>query len=81
VKESGFGRTHSKHGLYEASRIKFTDLDRGRVRVPLGYPYDERTTEGFRGALEVVYGREGRVASAWRHRRGFARLIRRYLRP
>src|SRR5919197_757561 len=29
VKESGFGRTHSKHGLYELSRVKFADLDRG----------------------------------------------------
>jgi len=34
VKDSGFGRTHSKHGLYECSRVKFTDHDRGRLRSP-----------------------------------------------
>jgi succinate-semialdehyde dehydrogenase/glutarate-semialdehyde dehydrogenase len=83
VKDSGFGRTHSKHGLYELSRVKYTDLDRGRFRVPLAYPYDARSTDGFRGALEVLYGRgaDTRLRAAWRHRRGLARLGRRYLRP
>src|SRR5262249_58377269 len=27
---SGYGRTHSKHGLYQLSSIKFVDRDRGR---------------------------------------------------
>src|SRR6185437_8587187 len=38
---SGFGRTHSKHGLYELSNVKFVDRDAGRVSDPWWYPYDE----------------------------------------
>jgi len=80
TKESGYGRTHSKHGLYELSRVKFTDLDRGRVPVPWWFPYDEGVLEGFRGMAGMLYG-EGlgrRLGSAWRHRRGMLELGRRY---
>jgi succinate-semialdehyde dehydrogenase/glutarate-semialdehyde dehydrogenase len=81
TKESGFGRTHSQHGLYELSRVKYADLDRGRVPVPWWYPYDGRVVDGLAGVLELLYG-EGlprKLASAWAHRRGLARLARRYL--
>jgi len=81
TKESGFGRTHSRHGLRELSRVKYADLDRGRVPVPWWYPYDGRVVDGFAGVLELLYG-EGlprKLASAWAHRRGLARLARRYL--
>jgi acyl-CoA reductase-like NAD-dependent aldehyde dehydrogenase len=81
TKESGFGRTHSRHGLYELSRVKYADLDRGRVPVPWWYPYDGRLADGFAGILELLYG-EGvprKLASAWAHRRGLVRLARRYL--
>jgi acyl-CoA reductase-like NAD-dependent aldehyde dehydrogenase len=81
TKESGFGRTHSKHGLYELSRVKFADLDRGRVPVPWWFPYDEGAVDGFRGMAGVLYG-EGlrwRLGAAWRHRRGLLALGRRYL--
>ena len=81
VKESGFGRTHSKHGLYNCSRVKFVDADSGRVPVPWWYPYAPETAEAFRGALGVLYG-DGlgaRVEAAWRHRRGLLHLARRYL--
>jgi acyl-CoA reductase-like NAD-dependent aldehyde dehydrogenase len=81
AKESGFGSTHSRHGLYELSRVKYADLDRGRVPVPWWYPYDGRLVDGFGGVLELLYG-EGlprKLASAWTHRRGLARLARRYL--
>jgi acyl-CoA reductase-like NAD-dependent aldehyde dehydrogenase len=81
TKESGFGRTHSKHGFYELSRVKFADLDRGRVPVPWWYPYDERVLDGFQGVVDLLYG-EGlprKLGSAWRHRRGLLRLGRRYL--
>ncbi|TML32648.1 MAG: aldehyde dehydrogenase family protein [Actinobacteria bacterium] len=80
TKESGYGRTHSKHGLYELSRVKFADLDRGRVPVPWWFPYDEGVLEGFRGMAGMLYG-EGlgrRLGSAWRHRRGMLALGRRY---
>jgi succinate-semialdehyde dehydrogenase/glutarate-semialdehyde dehydrogenase len=80
VKDSGFGRTHSKHGLYECSSIKFTDLDRGRLRSPWWYPYDARVVDGFRGVLGALYGSGGRarLGAAWRFRRGLLRLARRY---
>jgi succinate-semialdehyde dehydrogenase/glutarate-semialdehyde dehydrogenase len=80
TKESGFGRTHSKHGLYELSRVKFADLDRGRVPVPWWYPYDARLLDGFQGALELLYGRRlpRKLARAWQHRRGLVRLWQRY---
>ena len=80
AKESGYGRTHSKHGLYELSRVKFADLDRGRVAVPWWFPYDEGVLEGFRAMAGVLYG-EGlgrKLGSAWRHRRGLVALGRRY---
>ncbi|HET7808627.1 MAG TPA: aldehyde dehydrogenase family protein [Gaiellaceae bacterium] len=81
TKASGFGRTNSQHGLYELSRVKYADLDRGRVPVPWWYPYDRRLPDGFAGVLELLYG-EGlprKLASAWAHRRGLAQLARRYL--
>jgi acyl-CoA reductase-like NAD-dependent aldehyde dehydrogenase len=80
TKESGFGRTHSKHGLYELSRVKFADLDRGRVPVPWWYPYDERLLDGFEGVLKLLYG-DGlarKVGHVWQHRRGLLRLGQRY---
>ena len=81
VKASGFGRTHSRHGLYELSRVKYADLDRGRVPVPWWFPYDRGVVDGFAGVLELLYG-EGwarKLGKAWQHRRGLARLGRRYL--
>jgi len=81
VKESGFGRTHSKHGLYACTQVKFVDADRGRVPVPWWYPYGPSAADAFRGTLEVLYG-DGvgaRAAAAWRHRRGLAHLAQRYL--
>ena len=80
-KDSGFGRTHSKHGLYECVQVKFADYDTGRVPVPWWYPYDEAALEGFRGLAGVLYGRgiAPRAQAAWRHRRGLLALGRRYL--
>jgi succinate-semialdehyde dehydrogenase/glutarate-semialdehyde dehydrogenase len=81
VKASGFGRTHSKHGLYELSRVKYADLDRGRVPVPWWYPYDKGVLDGFAGVLELLYG-EGlarKLGKALQHRHGLLRLGRRYL--
>jgi hypothetical protein len=80
-KESGFGRTHSKHGLYECVQVKFADFDSGRIPVPWWYPYGEDVLEGFRGLTGVLYGNglAERAQSAWRHRRGLLALGRRYL--
>src|SRR5919198_760252 len=81
VKESGLGRTHSKHGLYECTRVKFLDADRGRVPVPWWFPYDAASADGFRGVLGVLHGSGvgARLETAWRHRRGLAHLAGRYL--
>ena len=81
-KASGFGRTHSKHGLYAVTDVKYVDADRGRVRVPWWYPYDERLMDGARGSLGLIYGQgvRAKASSAWRHRRGLVELGRRYLR-
>ena len=77
--ESGFGRTHSKHGLYDLTSIKFVDRDSGRVPVPWWLPYDETTADTFRGLLPVLYGNH-KLRDAWRNRRAVVRMARRYLR-
>jgi succinate-semialdehyde dehydrogenase/glutarate-semialdehyde dehydrogenase len=81
TKESGYGRTHSRHGLYECARVKFLERDAGRVAVPWWFPYSDAAVDGFRGLLGLVYG-EGaapRARAAWRHRRGLLHLGRRYM--
>jgi succinate-semialdehyde dehydrogenase/glutarate-semialdehyde dehydrogenase len=80
-KESGFGRTHSRHGLRELSHTKFTDADSGRVSPPWWFPYDDRAADGFRGAAGALYGQGPavRAHSLWRYRRGLATLGRRAL--
>jgi acyl-CoA reductase-like NAD-dependent aldehyde dehydrogenase len=81
-KDSGFGRTHSKHGLYECTQVKFADWDSGRVAVPWWYPYGEDVLDGFRGLAGVLYGSgiAPRMEAAWRHRRGLLALGLRYVR-
>jgi acyl-CoA reductase-like NAD-dependent aldehyde dehydrogenase len=80
--ESGFGRTHSRYGLYELTTVKFSDRDAGRVPVPWWFPYDERTTDAFRGALGALYanGLRARASAAWRERHALIALARRYRR-
>ncbi len=77
---SGYGRTHSRHGLYDLSNVKFVDRDSGRVPVPWWFPYDGRTSDAMRAALTVLYGDRGagRVKAAWEERRSLALLARRY---
>ncbi|MHB8642563.1 MAG: aldehyde dehydrogenase family protein [Gaiellaceae bacterium] len=79
-KESGYGRTHSKHGLYELSNVKVVDADGGRLGVPWWYPYGERSLDGIRGAVEVLHG-DKKLRAAWRYRRGLLHLAKRALRP
>jgi len=81
-KDSGFGRTHSIHGLYECTQVKFADWDSGNVPVPWWYPYGEDVLDGFRGLAGVLYrsGIGPKVQAAWRHRRGLLALGRRYVR-
>ncbi|HEX4527754.1 MAG TPA: aldehyde dehydrogenase family protein [Gaiellaceae bacterium] len=75
--ESGFGRTHSKHGLYDLTSPKFVDRDSGRVPVPWWFPYDENMAAAFRGAARVLYGSH-KLESAWRERRALVAMAKRY---
>jgi acyl-CoA reductase-like NAD-dependent aldehyde dehydrogenase len=81
-KQSGYGTTHSKHGLYELSRVKYVDADSGRIGVPWWFPYDQRVADGFEGVAGLLYERrlDGKLGALWRHRRGVASLARRYFR-
>ena len=78
--ESGFGRTHSKHGLYDLTSPKFVDHDSGRVPVPWWFPYDEQAAAAFRGVLGALYsdGLPARARVAWRERRALFALAKRY---
>jgi succinate-semialdehyde dehydrogenase/glutarate-semialdehyde dehydrogenase len=75
--ESGFGRTHSKHGLYDLTSPKFVDHDAGAVRDPWWYPYDDAAADAFAKILRVLYGRH-KIRSAWRERRALVTLARRF---
>jgi succinate-semialdehyde dehydrogenase/glutarate-semialdehyde dehydrogenase len=81
-KESGHGRTHSRHGLYGMAQVTFTDADAGRIRPPWWYPYSEDVVDGFRGALGVLFGDglAARAAALRTHRGGLMELARRSLR-
>jgi len=78
---SGHGRTHSKHGLYALSHVKYVDTDAGRLRPPWWYPYGDDGVEGFRGSLGALYGRGigARARALRRHRAGVAALARKAL--
>jgi succinate-semialdehyde dehydrogenase/glutarate-semialdehyde dehydrogenase len=79
---SGFGRTHSRHGLYDLVNLKFVDRDSGRIPVPWWYPYDDAAADAFRGALAPLYGGTlaRRARSAWQQRSSLVTLARRYRR-
>jgi hypothetical protein len=79
---SGYGRTHSKHGLYALVNVKFADRDSGRVGVPWWFPYDEQAAGAFKGVLETIYGTRtaARASSAWQNRAALRALLRRYRR-
>ncbi len=74
---SGFGRTHSKHGLYDLTSPKFVDHDTGRVPVPWWFPYDDDATLAFRGLAGVLYGSR-KLETAWRERRALIAMAKRY---
>ncbi len=77
---SGFGRTHSRHGLHDLTSIKVVDRDSGRVPVPWWFPYGEDSAEAFAGALRTLYG-GSLLRSAWRERQALRALARRYRGP
>jgi succinate-semialdehyde dehydrogenase/glutarate-semialdehyde dehydrogenase len=79
---SGYGRTHSKHGLYAMCHVKYVDADRGRLMPPWWYPYGRESLDAFRGLFGALYG-DGpstRARAVVRHRRALAGLARRMVR-
>ncbi len=77
--DSGHGRTHSRHGLYALSHLKFVDTDSGRLAPPWWFPYDRRVTGGLRVSLDVLHrsGGRARAAAAWQGRRGLLAVAQR----
>src|SRR3954447_21122166 len=77
AKGSGFGRTSGKHGLYEQVRVRYVDVDRGRMRPGWWFPYDDATEQALRGTLDVLYGKGAeRWRAVWRNRRGLMQLVK-----
>jgi succinate-semialdehyde dehydrogenase/glutarate-semialdehyde dehydrogenase len=68
VKHSGFGRTHSKLGVYECVQVKMVGQDSGRMPRPYYFPYRSRQAKFVPTLLRAVYGRGvvGRIATALR---------------
>ena len=68
VKSSGFGRSHSKHGVYECVHIKMVGADSGRMPRPYYFPYGSRQARFVPTLLRGIYGRGpiGRIAAALR---------------
>jgi acyl-CoA reductase-like NAD-dependent aldehyde dehydrogenase len=68
VKQSGFGRTHSKHGVYECVQVKMVGSDGGHLPRPYYFPYASRQAKFVPTLLRAMYGRgvAGRIASALR---------------
>ncbi len=78
---SGYGRTHSRHGLYDLVNVKLVDADRGRIGVPWWFPYERAAPAGVAGLLEVLYrpGVTAKAGAAWRHRGALLSLAARYV--
>ena len=69
VKHSGFGRSHSKHGVYECVQVKMLGYDSGRMAYrPYYYPYNSRSAERVPRMVRATYGKglAGRIASIMR---------------
>ena len=66
----GYGRTHSKHGLYDLVNVKFADRDSGRVGVPWWFPYDDadRSARSAAARRDLRDGPRSVSRSAWRDR-------------
>jgi acyl-CoA reductase-like NAD-dependent aldehyde dehydrogenase len=58
VKDSGYGRSHSKHGLYECVNVKLVSWEPGRLRNFWWQPYDEVVAKAVRSTVRLLYGRD-----------------------
>lgn len=59
VKNSGFGRVHSRFGLMELLNIKFADFDPSRKKAHLWwYPYTDELANFYKIAYTALYSTE-----------------------
>ncbi len=66
VKESGLGRSHSKHGFYECVNIKHVAWEPGLTRDFWWQPYDRTLGTALRSSARLLYGRNGQRARGLR---------------
>jgi hypothetical protein len=68
---SGHGRTHSRHGLYECTHIRYLERDAGLLRDPWWRPYGPRSIAFMETTIEALHapGLGRRARAAWAGRR------------
>jgi acyl-CoA reductase-like NAD-dependent aldehyde dehydrogenase len=81
VKDSGLGRSHSKHGLLECVELKTLTWEPSRARNFWWFPYDASLASGLHAAAQLIYGRDSDKRPALRRgARPLGRIARRTLR-
>jgi acyl-CoA reductase-like NAD-dependent aldehyde dehydrogenase len=75
VKDSGIGRSHSRHGFYECVTLKQTLHERGLMKNVWWHPYDESLGKTIKTAAQLLYGRDSDKAGALR--KGIGPMIKR----
>jgi acyl-CoA reductase-like NAD-dependent aldehyde dehydrogenase len=66
VKDSGIGRSHSRHGFYECVQLKQLLHERGLAKNIWWHPYDESLGKTIKAAAQILYGRDSDKAGALR---------------
>jgi hypothetical protein len=57
-KDSGIGRSHSKFGFYECTRIKHIGWDPSWAKQFWWHPYDESLGHAMEASAKLLYGRD-----------------------
>jgi succinate-semialdehyde dehydrogenase/glutarate-semialdehyde dehydrogenase len=80
VKQSGIGRSHSKHGFYECVNAKLLTWEPSRTRDFWWHPYDESLGRALHAVAQLLYGRDADKRGALkRGLRPMAQVVRRTL--
>jgi succinate-semialdehyde dehydrogenase/glutarate-semialdehyde dehydrogenase len=81
VKDSGVGRTHSRHGFYECVNVKHVAWEPGFAKAFWWHPYGDSLSEAMHNAAKLLYGRDADKAEALkRGARPLVQLVRKTLR-
>jgi succinate-semialdehyde dehydrogenase/glutarate-semialdehyde dehydrogenase len=75
VKNSGIGRSHSRHGFYECVTLKQLVYERGLAKNLWWHPYDASLGKTIHAAAEILYGRDSEKLGALRE--GIRPMLRR----